>query len=227
MRKWIVSILISLLVFAACMTPGMAYPSPSDIEIAVVTAPASPLTTQWCFVIDNSRSMRDVFYKARGAFLEAVRLPGDQLEYSLVAFNNQGMDRFRPWEWASADSFKEADKWIRDDKHGGVLSYGATAIATALRQEKRELTVLIISDGGFTEVSRAGGSWDVIRRVFVEGQQWREKKDLPPAIVTCIGISNPSYTAGNKPSDADCQTFLNEIGTRYKGGYFLVTGAIK
>jgi hypothetical protein len=162
-----------------------------------------------------------------GAWLEATKNPTDQLEYSIVAFNNQNMDRFRDWEWASEESFTSAYEWIIADKHGGVLSYGATAITTAIQQERDMLTVVLITDGGFTEVSRAGGNWDVMRRVFVDAQKWRDTKGLGEAIVTTIGISNPNYTAGNKPSDKDCQAFLREIGTRYGGGYTRVTGAIR
>jgi hypothetical protein len=220
------AILIGLLVFMAMLLPAQGAPD-VKVTIKMVNEPTQPLTTQWCFVVDNSRSMKDVFYKARGAFLHAVELPGDQLEYAIVSFNNQGVDRFREWEWASADSFEAADRWIRENPRRGVMSYGATAISTALRQPKDKLTVVLITDGGFTEVSRAGGDWGVIRRVFEEGQQWRANNNLPPALVTCLGISNPAYRAGNKPPDEQCQAFLSEIGQRFGGGYWLVTGAIE
>lgn len=226
MRKWIFAILVSLSVF--CGTFALANPGnePQErIKIQLVVEPNSPLMARWCFVIDNSHSMRDIFPRVNAAFLEAIAYKTDELEYALVAFNNQGMDRFRDWQWASESGFAEAYRWLSDDKHNGVMSYGASAIRTAIQQERDELTVLLITDGGFTEVSRAGGNWDVIRRVFREAQQWRAERGLHPAQIVSLGVSNPHYTAGNKPSDEECQNFLREIGTTYGGGYWLVSGA--
>lgn len=216
------ALLLALLISLIIYTIPIEAQDQSKFTIEVKVQPEQPLSNRWCFVIDNSHSMRDVSEEANNAFLECIRAKTDNLEYSIVAFNNQGMDRFRDWQWASDSSFAEAFEWVKKDPHNGVMSYGATAIETALKQQRDELTVIIITDGGFTEVSRPGGSWDSIRDVIRRGQLWRYEVGLSQALITTIGIHNPEYRAGNKPSDEECQNFLMEIGQTYRGGYFFV-----
>lgn len=224
MRKWVTSLLIGLASFMLTISIGYSNPG---IEVTNIVEPATPLTSHWCFVVDNSHSMRGVFPRARAAFIEALRAPSDELEFAIVAFNNQGMDRFRDWEWLDGDNFAAASAWIEENPHRGVLSYGLTAIGTAIRQERDELTVILITDGGFTEVSKAGGSWAVITNEVVAAQQWRANRGFKPAQIASMGIHNPNYRGGNKPQDAECQAFLRGLGETYGGGYWLVSGALQ
>lgn len=213
------ALLISLSIL---YTPIYAQQPQTNYTIEMKVAPEQPLSNRWCFVVDNSHSIRGVAEKANAAFLECIKARTDQLEYSIVVFNNQGMDRFRDWQWASESSFEDAFNWVKNDPHNGVLSYATTALETALKQERDELTVIIISDGGFTEVSKSGGSWEIIRDTIRRSQLWRYDNGLSQALITTIGIHNPVYRAGNKPPDEECQGFLREIGQVYRGGYFFV-----
>ena len=225
MRKWLTSLSFAVFIFFATLSAGFS--QTAEINIQEIVAPSVRLTTHWCFVVDNSHSMRDVSNKALGAFLEATRQPTDQLEFAIYAFSDRSMERFLDWQWATEESLAAAATWINTHERPDILSYGAVAIREAIKQERDELTVLLITDGGFTEASMAGGSWDVIRRAIKEGQDWRAKVGLGEAIIVSIGIENPHYSAGNKPSNEQCQSFLREIGAQYRGGYYYVTGALR
>lgn len=193
----------------------------SETNLEVIVRPERPLTTNWAIVMDTSHSMRGVFDSAFGAYLKATSFPTDQLNFCLITFNNQSMEQFKDWSPASVDEFKKAGELIERENRRGVLSYGAKAIRMALQQERQELTVLIITDGGFTEACNRRG-FGSIRQVFIENQEWRKNRELGEALISCIGIQNTKYTTGGKPPDEECQAFLQEVGTRWGGGYFFV-----
>lgn len=229
MRK-ILAVLFACIVgiVAAIAAPG-THSEQEDIAMEMVVSPAEPLSKYWIFVVDGSNSMDGIFGKVRKAFLTATAGASDEWEFAAITFDDARMERFRDWVKATPDELVSLEQWIRfrERNRRPVLSYGATAIRMALAQNKRELTVILITDGGFTEVSRAGGNFQVMRDVFEAGQAHRANNGLPYALVCCIGIENKNYTAGRKPPDADCQAFLKEMGERWRGGYFLVRGAIK
>jgi hypothetical protein len=84
-------------------------------------------------------------------------------------------------------------------------------------QTKEKLTLMLISDGGFSEgISR-------IKRIIAAGQKWRTDHGFDPAVICAIGIENtkskPWYP---KPTDAVCQQGMREIGVEGEGGYFYV-----
>lgn len=212
------AILVSLLVLALPIS-GQQTP-PVSVEMKV--RPYEPLSKRWAIVVDNSHSMRGIFRRARGAFIEATGTRSDQLEFCVIAFNNQSMERFRDWVWATDDELSAAAEWLEEDKVG-VLSYGVKAVKMAIEQERDDLTVVLITDGGFTEASRYG--FDHIENAIEASQRVRDNLGLARAIVCCFGISNPAYRGGNKPSDEECQAFLRRIGTVYHGGYWLVKDA--
>jgi hypothetical protein len=105
------------------------------------------------------------------------------------------------------------------------MSYAAGALNAALRQKVKKLTVIIISDGGFTECGYkpAVATLKPINNVIASAQKWRIDKGYGEAIITTIGIENlvgwPSYP---KPSDKMCQGWMRSIGTNGHGGYFFV-----
>jgi hypothetical protein len=217
MKRLFLSCLISLSVFGTML---FGQEPPSDISVEMVVAPKQKLTKHWAFVVDNSHSTRGVFDKVRGAFIEATSVPFDEMEFCMIAFNNRGMERFRDWTWASDEEFAASMVWLAEDKIG-VLSYGARAITMALEQERDELTIVLITDGGFTEACYDRG-FGAIEKAIVDGQRARAEKGLGPALICCLGISNPGYTTGGKPSDEVCQEFLRRTGLLYEGGYFVV-----
>lgn len=187
----------------------------------MVVGPAEPLSTNWVLVMDTSHSMRGVFEQAFRAYLEATSFETDQLFFSLVTFNNRGMEQFKEWAPASREEFAKANALIEKEARRGVLSYGAAALRMALQQPRQNLTLIVITDGGFTEAC-SGRGFDGIRKVIEENQAWRVENGYGEAKICTIGIENKGYTTGGKPSDEECQAFLREMGTRWKGGYFLM-----
>lgn len=214
------AVISALLTFVGVVAFAQQNP---QVEITNPVEPKTPLTKNWVFVMDTSHSMQGVFEKSRAAFLHATSFPTDELFFSVITFNNQSMEKFRDWRPASAQEFQEAGRWVEQEMR--VLSYGRRAIEMALHLERRELTVVLITDGGFTEACENRG-FDSMRRAFADGQEWRRNNGYGQALICSIGIENIGYTTGHKPSDADCQAFLREMGDQYGGGYFLVRNAM-
>lgn len=220
MKRFVLSCLVALATFGVVFAQDAPHP---QVSVEMKVAPKQKLTNHWAFVIDHSHSTRGIFERVRGAFLEATSFSTDEMEFCTITFNNQSMERFRDWAWASDSEFASATEWIAQDKIG-VLSYGAKAIKMAIEQERDMLTVVLITDGGFTEACYGRG-FGAIETAILDGQKTRLDKGLGPAVICCLGLSNPGYTTGGKPSDEECQAFLQRIGTTYGGGYFLVKDA--
>jgi len=219
MKKALLSALfVTLLTFG--ISPAQQNP---QIEITNPVPPKTQLTTNWVFVMDTSHSMQGIFDKSRAAFLRATSHPTDELFFSVITFNDPGMQKFRDWVPASPREFADASRWVEQEMR--VLSYGQRAIEMALHLERARLTVVMITDGGFTEACEGRG-FGTIRQTFADGQEWRRTHGFGEALVCCLGIENIGYTNGHKPPDADCQAFLRELGDQYNGGYFLVRNAM-
>lgn len=191
----------------------------SKYVVEIISNPTERFTKNWCFVIDNSESVRDIFGQVRAGFLSIVNQNTDHMFFSAISFNNRGGERFRDWVAASPEEFAATDRWLTTCR--GVLSYGVTALRMALTQERSELTVIILTDGGFTEACINRGNFGQITSVIEECQAWRENRGFGAAIICTIGIENIGYTIGNKPPDEVCQAYLRGLGERYGGGYIL------
>lgn len=217
-------------------------------SVEVVVNPTKPLTKNWIFVVDTSDSMSGVFHKALAGIRRVTRYPTDEWSFKVITFNNRGMTRRTKWVETSVDTLDAAKAWIENPKFHGVNSHGLPAIKEALRADKEDLTIILITDGGFTSACENRG-FGKFRQEIADGQAWRVKNKLGKAIITTIGASNTHYSAwctrcirpwlkytphnyslkdwwfsnkGQKPSDKDCQAFLSEIGSTYEGGYLLV-----
>lgn len=213
------AVVSALLTFIGTATFAQQAP----IEITNLVAPKTQLTKNWVFVMDTSHSMQGIFDKSRAAFIHTTSFPTDELFFSVITFNDPGMQKFRDWRPASAQEFRDAGRWVEREMR--VLSYGQRAIEMALHLERRELTVVLITDGGFTEACEGRG-FGTMRQTFADGQEWRRANGYGPALICSVGIENIGYTNGHKPLDADCQAFLRELGDQYGGGYFLVRNAM-
>jgi len=179
----------------------------------------------WAFVIDSSHSTWDIAGRVLTGIEVATQFPTDHLRFCAYVFNNEGCHRYRKvknkegkivgWVDASPDEFKATKKWVYANR--GVSSYAAKAIRDALLQPKKELTVIIISDGGFSE------SIERIKATIEVGQKWREKKGYGRAIICAIGIENmkcwPTYP---KQPNRVCQRGMRDIGVTGKGGFFYI-----
>lgn len=190
-----------------------------------VIKPSEPFSTDWAFVIDNSSSIwwkpeRGVIEKILTAFDASTEHPGDELHFCTYAFHDKYRTVYRKWAPASLDAFSNTKKWLA--KNRGTHSHGKKAIGLALHQKKAKLSVIIITDGGFTSAGYGKG-FGSVRKEIEAGQAWRVANGYSEAIICTVGIENKDYIAGGKPTDEDCQAFLLEIGKKYGGGYFLVS----
>ena len=153
------------------------------------------------------------------AFSTVTQFPTDELHFCIITFSNKGQERYRKWVQASKNEIKKANRWIY--KKMGVSSFANKAILKALQQKKKALTVIIITDGGFTEACYNRGFSSTYKTIR-GGQNWRAKNGYREAAIVTIGIENRNYMHGGKPSDKKCQAFLKKIGKKWNGGYFLV-----
>jgi hypothetical protein len=218
---------LALAILLLCLS--MPASPQGDIAFTEVSAATIRLTNRWTFVIDTSSSLKNVFFRVNTAFMEATKYPEDELKFKVITFNNEhnvevltvevvpGVFR-TTWQDASPQAFLGAAKWIA--AHGGVRSFGAKAIKLAYEQSTPNLTIILITDGGFSE------GFDEIRAAIRQGKEWRSSRGLSEPVLVTIGIENPNYSAGNKPSDEVCQAFLKEIGEQCGGGYYLVSGSL-
>jgi hypothetical protein len=176
------------------------------------------ISTNWAFVVDGSNSTSRVVGTLLAGFNTVVSFPEDQLKFCTYLFSPAGYYKYRPWKKADMDGieFARTNRWIR--RNIGVNSYGNLAIRAALLQRQKKLTIIIISDGGFSE------NFSTIKKTVNTWQQWREDQGLGRAVIVSIGIENhlsrlskPPYP---KDTDAVCQSRMRQL--EYKGGYFLV-----
>lgn len=215
MMRLISAIIVSTLLMVASLKA-----QERQIEMELISNPSGPLTKNWQFVVDTSPSTRFVFPKLREAFIRLIRQPADEFNFSVITFNLQNMEATKPWVRSSAEEFQAADQFVLT--HYGAASYGIKALEMALRQNKDELTVILITDGGFTEVCRNGHNFSIIDDAIDRSQQWRVDNGLAMAIITTIGLENPSYHIGNMPPEKMRQDYLKGLGEKYHGGYAIV-----
>lgn len=217
-KKFVGALLISVLTLTATYSQNQ----PEEITVECKVEPRGRFCTNWVFVADTSSSLWSIFGRIRSAFLTTTQHPTDEMFFAAITFNDRGMHKLRDWVASSPREFEATDAWISTNR--GVLSYGIPALELAIKQRRSPLTVIVITDGGFTEACNGRG-FGAVRDAIAAAQRWRQEQNLAPAQICCLGIENPNYTAGGKPSDADCQAFLREMGETHGGGYYLVRGA--
>ena len=231
----------------------------------VVTPEKGVITKNWIFVVDNSDSTLDVFHKALEGYKHVTQFPTDEWSFKLIVFSDAGKERVfeveqedgtkKDWHYATPEDFKAARLWSNQRAQRGVNSYGLSAMVTALQEKKDDLTIVLISDGGFTTACRVADEekrFSTVEATIAAGQAWRTKNGFAPAVITTIGIRNSHYSAyckacrrnypgskhnynlpdrwesnkGHKPSDQECQAFLERLGRNYFGGYLVVENAV-
>lgn len=184
----------------------------------IIAGKTKGLTENWAFVIDSSNSTSRVVGRLLAGFTAAVSSPTDQHRFCSFVFNNNNQHKFRGWKVASRQEFQRTNRWIR--RNIGVNSYADKALRDALLQRKKNLTVILISDGGFSE------RFSTIQNTIATYQLWRENNGYGKALIVTIGIENhlsrlskPPYP---KDTDAVCQARMRKIGEKGGGGYYLV-----
>lgn len=231
-------ILIFLLMVALCFVQEDSWPSNPEREddkthvAQMKVPPKERFTHNWVFVIDRSSSLwnegmkRGTMKALRNGWRLALSHPTDELYFSIYKFHDKDSEEYLPWMKASPDEIIRAEKWLLpnpDDpsEGGGLYSYGLGAIKKALGQERQQLTIIIITDGGFTSACNGGG-FGKIQKAIEDGQKWRVVNGFGQAIICTIGIENKDYFGGGKPDDEICQAYLEKVGSEWGGGYWYV-----
>ncbi len=212
----------AVVVLLACLSVFIATPATADEPVyqwKEVVPKKARMSTRWAFVVDTSSSVAQtgLFGGIIQAYKTTTQYPLDELQFCMYAFNDANCHKYKGWEDASVDAFSDAVSWLYQKKNQGTMSYGSRAIRAALEQPFRGLTVVIITDGGFTE----GGA--KIKKVINSTQKWRVTKGYGEALICTVGIENmlcwPTYP---KPANSVCQGWLAHIGKKGNGGYYYV-----
>ena len=190
---------------------------PINFLRAVVPA-TERLTKRVFLVIDVSGSMRgDPLGKALRATACLLSSPVDDFEVAIIAFNDQAHrwpgvpepDDYRPVPpgWArlpSAEALESANAWL-----AGFSGSGSTrpcdALAEALREQRKDMSVLLVTDGLFD------GGQDESVSVFEEGQTRRARGSVGRAVFVVYGVGQD--TAG--------RAHLAHFGREGGGGFFV------
>lgn len=209
-----------------------------DIKLEMIQSPGIRFTDSWTFIIDGSVSLWftelqtkcRLLKKSEKAFRYATSFPTDSMKFNVFLFAGDSLTErhaYRDWATGLPDEFKATRKWMSDNIGGiggrlGLYSHGIESIRLSLYQKQKNLTILWITDGGFTSACYTG-DYSKIDKVIAEGQAWRLLNGYSKAIIVTIGIENRHYLAGGKPSDKICQAYLRKIGTENLGGYWYVS----
>jgi hypothetical protein len=230
MKKFILSLCLLILAPGVYGNSDTEREKPIEISrdrfhrVVMVKHNKARFTKNWAFVVDSSHSTWSVAGKVLKGFTTATGFPTDELRFCAYVFNDQGWapKHYRDWVDASPEEFDKTQNWIRNTR--GVGSIATPALVRALQQPVKELTILIISDGGFTDGGGKGGEGiGVVQAVIEAGQKWRELNGYGRALIVSIGIENtlcwPYYP---KLPNSDCQLGMRNIGVDGKGGFFYI-----
>ncbi len=261
-KKFLIGIFFILLIGIAPAHQGDDFIIPPDkkpvtksktVTQAVIVVKPEPfaISSNIVFLVDasssisNSNDIKKRFNKAWDYITAQFAM--DELYFSVCVFHDKGKSKFRPWVHAGGmqgiKEFAKAKAWIL--KNTGLYSWARKALGKSLRQinhlnknynERMRLTVVIISDGGFTEAAKyipktkkvKGKNvkesyykpiWDMI----VSSQRWRISRGMAQASILTVGITNKyAWSYSVKRPDSECQDFLKAVGKSYGGGYVLI-----
>lgn len=181
---------------------------------AIVTVRPGPRPTKnMLFVVDVSGSMGSTeFARALGAVAMIAGQPIDDGAFGVLAFADQPT-RFkhngRDWfELPSERSVKRATTWLAASGSSGNTLL-APALKAALRDKRRKLTIIVVSDGFLGGRSEELDCLKAIR----EGQALRVKAKLGKALVMCYGV-------GSYPAAVGTHSTLAKIAKAGGGGFY-------
>lgn len=237
---WVIFSLFVALLASAGASPGERTITAGKFACKVEIEPEPhAISPNIVFVVDASSSInrsKEVSAKfdlAWGAV--TAQLGQDQIYACAYTFHDLDKDKFLTWEEVNdPQQFTTIQQWIRNNT--GIYSWGQKVLQDAIKQtnplirnphESRRLTVILITDGGFTEAARAG-SYDPIYESVEAAQQWRTNRGLEPATIVAVGLENTdTWSISVKRPDFECQEFLKRLGQENRGGYFHVVKRVR
>lgn len=190
---------------------------PANMLRAVIPA-HDRLTKRVFIVLDVSSSMSGASLdRAMGAVRALLSSDVDDFEVAIIAFNDQSHrwpgipepDAYRPVPagWArfpSVEALESANAWL-----AGFGGSGNTrpcdALAEALREQRKDMSILLVTDGIFT------GGPEAAIRVVDEGQSRRADSRDGAAVMVVYGLG----------ANAEKQAHLARFGRQGGGGFFV------
>jgi Mg-chelatase subunit ChlD len=185
------------------------------LDLQVEVAPRSPITRHVALVVDRSGSMTgDPIRQALLAVNRFLVEPTDELQVALFAFADDtsrwpgipepGGPRPVPPGWAALPSetaMQQAEEWLQSfPTRGGTIVI--PALRDALKEPRLELSIVLVSDGKFSEDQVAA-----LPGIIAEAQVERAKAGLGEAVVACYGLGDQADS-------------LRAIAQAGGGGYF-------
>lgn len=159
--------------------------------ITVVPA-KKPISQHIMFVVDTSGSMKgDKFVKAIKAVVKISEQPTDELQIAAIAFTGttsrwKGLpEKGVPQGWAQLPSMIAVQKaesfLVGRGAQGDTLV--TPALKLALSERRKDLTIVLVTDGDFF-----GESDESILKMVKERQSWRVKQGLGKANIWVYGV---------------------------------------
>lgn len=200
--------------FAACAATAVARVLP---QIRVEVEPEARITKHVLIVLDRSGSMTgNPLRDALGVVRDFMSSPVDELQVGIMTFSDaterwpgrpepDARPRPVPADWAAMPSepaMRSANEWLGQHPASGGTNV-APAMQRALSEARRELTILLVSDGKFPDAQM-----NVMPALIAETQAERVRLGHGEAVVACYGIGSCSIET------------LASIARIGHGGYF-------
>jgi len=172
--------------------------------LVTVVPPSKPKApSKMCFLVDKSGSMSaEKSGQALEMFLLLAMSGTDSAEMNVKVFNSYTYDWGYRWQaLPSKDVVDRAHTFLTSAPALGSTKV-LPALAQALAEKKADLSIILITDGEFDELT------EDILTLIKNGQKMRKEAGLPPAVIGCVGIGKTQ------------QTSLKKIATLGGGGYY-------
>ena len=219
--------------------------------IEEVVHPKAPPPSDWVFVIDASDSMEGIFRRAIDGLRYITQWPTDEWHFKVYVFSDKAKTRWTEWEDVSVEALDTVEKWVDEDAQHGVNSYAERAIVKAIQEPRKNLFVILVTDGGFTSSCDDMG-YGTITTAIAGAIKARLLAGFNSPLICTIGISNPHYSAwcyrcihrgssvphdfglpdettsnkGKKLPNKQCMSYLQWLGDYYRGGFIKIHGAV-
>jgi hypothetical protein len=179
------------------------------VEVPMKTGPDGMpirMTKRLIFIYDCSGSMNSEDLAIAISFVRGVMMqPLDEFEIGIIAFDGAtyrwpGIPEPKqtppvPKNWAalpSAPAIEQATQWLQNLNDNGNTEV-IPAIDMALKEKRDELSIVIVSDGGF----HAESTKDILEAIE-KGQKWRKDNKLGRVNIMAVGVDDTPNNALTK-----------------------------
>ena len=155
------------------------------LTLVTVHAPTAQHTRNVAMVLDVSGSMQGDLPRAWWAWRQITEQPTDDSNLAVWCFNGR-VTRY-PVDWIAlpdAEALGKATAWVESHQAEGDTLV-IPALRAALKQRRKDLTVVVVTDGHFHGERR-----EQIQAAVAQLQAWREAKGLGRAVIACVGVGS-------------------------------------